>query len=111
MTGCQLTLMWTVIQMLSYINCCLGSNDDPKFIFCPKDDYLLINYLDFMYKTYCTVFDKCHQELQYQVVLELKYINILFNTFVDFESYGITYLYHLYALIFYFEGYCSSLMI
>ena len=46
-----------------------------------------------MYKIYCTVFNKCHQELQYQVVLELKHINILFNTFVDFESYGITYLY------------------
>ena len=39
------------------------------------------------------------------------YIYMLFNTFVDFASYGITYLYHLYALIFYFEGYCSSSMI
>ena len=29
-----------------------------------------------MYDTYCTVFNECHQEFQYQVVLELKHIYI-----------------------------------
>ena len=61
-----------------------------------------------MYKTYSTVFNECHQEFQYQVVHELKHINMLFNTFVDFASYGITYLYHMYELVFYFEEYCFS---